>query len=136
MIEEKFPEVGVLLKAGREKGYILYEEIHTILSDEATAAPKDLEGIYARFFEVGIEIVTDPDRAARRRAAEAAETADEAREAVDRLAAAISDDFVLGEIMLLRMRAALSCAQGDDVAYRDSSIAIAPWRNHVDSRDT
>jgi hypothetical protein len=60
----------------------------------------------------------------------------EAREAVDRLAAAISDDFVLGEIMLLRMRAALSCAQGDDVAYRDSSIAIAPWRNHVDSRDT
>ena len=43
----------------------------------------------------------------------------EAREAVDRLAAAISDDFVLGEIMLLRMRAALSCAQGDDVAYRE-----------------
>ena len=42
VIEEKFPEVGVLLKAGREKGYILYEEIHTILSDEATAAPKDL----------------------------------------------------------------------------------------------
>ena len=84
MIEEKFPEVGVLLKAGREKGYILYEEIHTILSDEATAAPKDIESIYARFFEVGIEIVTDPDRAARRRAAEAAETADEAREAVEK----------------------------------------------------
>jgi RNA polymerase primary sigma factor len=84
VIEEKFPEVGVLLKAGREKGYILYEEIHTILSDEATAAPKDLEGIYARFFEVGIEIVTDPDRAARRRAAEAAESADEAREAVEK----------------------------------------------------
>jgi RNA polymerase primary sigma factor len=84
VIEEKFPEVGVLLKAGREKGYILYEEIHTILSDEATAAPKDLEGIYQRFFEVGIEIVTDPDRAARRRAAEAAESADEAREAVEK----------------------------------------------------
>jgi RNA polymerase primary sigma factor len=84
VIEEKFPEVGVLLKAGREKGYILYEEIHTILSDEATAAPKDLESIYSRFFEVGIEIVTDPDRAARRRAAEAAETADEAREAVEK----------------------------------------------------
>ena len=83
-IEEKFPEVGVLLKGGREKGYILYEEIHTILSDEATAAPKDLEAIYARFFEVGIEIVTDPDRAARRRAADAAESADEAREAVEK----------------------------------------------------
>ncbi len=83
-IEEKFPEVGVLLKGGREKGYILYEQIHTILSDEATAAPRDLEAIYARFFEVGIEIVTDPDRAARRRASEASESADEAREAVEK----------------------------------------------------
>ncbi|MFY9552355.1 MAG: RNA polymerase sigma factor RpoD [Thermoanaerobaculia bacterium] len=83
-IEEKFPEVGLLLKGGREKGYLLYEEIHTILSDEATAAPKDLENIYARFLEVGIEIVTDPDRAARRRAADAAESAEEAREAVEK----------------------------------------------------
>src|SRR5215813_12143058 len=83
-IEEKFPEVGVLLKGGREKGYLLYEEIHTILSDEATAAPKDIESIYARFFEVGIEIVTDPDRAARKRAALDAETAEEAREAVEK----------------------------------------------------
>jgi RNA polymerase primary sigma factor len=84
VIEEKFPEVGVLLKAGREKGYLLYEEIHTILSDEATAAPRDIESIYTRFFEVGIEIVTDPDRAARRRAAEAAESSEEAREAVEK----------------------------------------------------
>ena len=74
----------LLFKAGQEKGYLLYEEIHTILSDEATAAPKDLEQVYERFFELGIEIVTDPDRAARRRAADAAETADEAREAVEK----------------------------------------------------
>jgi RNA polymerase primary sigma factor len=72
------------MKGGREKGYLLYEEIHTILSDEATAVPKDLELIYERFFELGIEIVTDPDRAARRRAADAAETAEEARDAVEK----------------------------------------------------
>ncbi|HEY2797563.1 MAG TPA: RNA polymerase sigma factor RpoD [Thermoanaerobaculia bacterium] len=83
-IEEKFPEVQLLMKGGREKGYLLYEEIHTILSDEATAVPKDLELIYERFFELGIEIVTDPDRAARRRAADAAETAEEARDAVEK----------------------------------------------------
>jgi RNA polymerase primary sigma factor len=83
-IEERFPEVGVLLKGGREKGYLLYEEIHTILSDEATASPKDIETIYTRFFELGIEIVTDPDRAARRRAADAAESSEEAREAVEK----------------------------------------------------
>ena len=84
MIEEKFPEVGVLLKGGKEKGYLLYEEIHTILSDEATAVPDDLEQVYERFFDLGIEIVTDPDRAARKRAAHEAETAEEAREAVEK----------------------------------------------------
>ena len=62
VIEEKFPEVGVLLKAGREKGYLLYEEIHTILSDEATAAPKDIESIYSHLFEGGIEIVRESYR--------------------------------------------------------------------------
>jgi len=83
-IEEKYPEVGLLMKGGKEKGYLLYEEIHTILSDEATSAPDDLEQVYLRLFDLGIEIVTDPDRAARRRAALAAETAEEAREAVEK----------------------------------------------------
>ncbi len=83
-IEEKYPEVGLLMKGGKEKGYLLYEEIHTILSDEATSAPEDLEQVYLRLFDLGIEIVTDPDRAARRRAALAAETAEEAREAVEK----------------------------------------------------
>ena len=41
-IEEKFPEVQLLVKGGREKGYLLYEEIHTILSDEATAVPSQM----------------------------------------------------------------------------------------------
>jgi RNA polymerase primary sigma factor len=84
VIEEKFPEVQLLLKSGREKGYVLYEEIHTILSDEATTAPNDLEGVYERLFQLGIEIVTDPDRAARRRAALEAESAEDAREAVEK----------------------------------------------------
>ena len=84
VIEEKYPEVQLLFKAGKEKGYLLYEEIQTILSDEVTAAPDDLEGVYRRFFDLGIEIVTDPDRAARKRAALDAESAEEAREAVEK----------------------------------------------------
>jgi len=83
-IDEKFPEVQLLVKGGREKGYLLYEEIHTVLSDEATAEPRDLEQVYERLAELGIEIVTDPDRAARRRAALESEAADEAREAVEK----------------------------------------------------
>ena len=73
MIEEKYPEVQLLFRAGKEKGYLLYEEIHTVLSDEVTAVPDDLEEVYTRFSDLGIEIVTDPDRAARKRAALEAE---------------------------------------------------------------
>jgi RNA polymerase primary sigma factor len=84
LIEEKHPEVQMLFKAGRAKGYLLYEEIQTILSDELTADPRDLEDVYTRFLDLGIEIVTDPDRAARRRAALESESAEEAREAVEK----------------------------------------------------
>jgi len=84
LIEEKYPEVQILFKVGKEKGYLLYEEIQTVLSDEVTGEPRDLEEVYTRFFDLGIEIVTDPDRAARKRAALEAETAEEAREAVEK----------------------------------------------------
>jgi RNA polymerase primary sigma factor len=84
VIDEKYPETQLLFKAGKDKGYLLYEEIQTVLSDEVTAAPDDLEEVYSRFFELGIEIVTDPDRAARKRAALEAESAEEAREAVEK----------------------------------------------------
>jgi hypothetical protein len=44
--------------------------------------------------------------------------ADEAEAAIDRLTAEMGDDFVLGEVMLLRMRALLSRARQDPAAYR------------------
>jgi hypothetical protein len=44
----------------------------------------------------------------------------EAEAAIDRLAAAPADDgLVAREVWLLRMRALLARAQGDDAAYRD-----------------
>jgi len=83
-IDEKYPEVQLLFKVGKEKGYLLYEEIQTVLSDEAAGAPDDLEEVYVRLVDLGVEVVTDPDRAARRRAALESETAEEAREAVEK----------------------------------------------------
>jgi RNA polymerase primary sigma factor len=83
-VEEKYPEVAILFKEGKNKGYLLYEEIQTIISDELVGSPRELEQVYERFFDLGIEIVTDPDRAARKRAALDAETAEEAREAVEK----------------------------------------------------
>jgi RNA polymerase primary sigma factor len=84
VIEERHPEVGTLLRVGKEKGYLLYEEMQTVLSDEVTGSPEDLEEVYLRLLELGVEIVTDPDRAARRRAVLEAESAEEAREAVEK----------------------------------------------------
>ena len=84
VVEEKYPEVSILFKEGKNKGYLLYEEIQTVISDELVGSPRELEQVYERFFELGIEIVTDPDRAARKRAALDAETAEEAREAVEK----------------------------------------------------
>jgi ATP/maltotriose-dependent transcriptional regulator MalT len=43
----------------------------------------------------------------------------EAQEAIDRLANLLADGSAIREIMLLRLRALLSRARGDDVAYRD-----------------
>jgi RNA polymerase primary sigma factor len=84
VVEEKYPEVQILFKEGKAKGYLLYEEIQTVISDELVGSPRELEQVYERFFDLGIEIVTDPDRAARKRAALDAETAEEAREAVEK----------------------------------------------------
>src|SRR5262245_30278826 len=58
--------------------------MQTVLSDEVTGSLQDLEEVYLRLCELGVEIVTDPDRAARRRAALEAESAEEAREAVEK----------------------------------------------------
>jgi hypothetical protein len=43
----------------------------------------------------------------------------EAEAAIDRLAAVPADDGAAREIMLLRLRALLARARGDEVAYRD-----------------
>ena len=61
----------------------------------------------------------------------------EAEAAIERLAAApADDDLAMRDIWLLRLRALLARARGDDVAYRDFGIAIARWRNRLASKDT
>src|SRR4029453_2916288 len=60
------------------------EEIQTIISDELVGSPRELGQGCERFFDLRIEIVTDPDRAARKRASLDAEAAEEAREAVEK----------------------------------------------------
>ena len=59
----------------------------------------------------------------------------EAQEQFDRLANLAADqDSAMLEITQLRLRALLSRARGDDIAYRDLGIATAPWRNRLASK--
>ena len=47
------------------------------------------------------------------------------------------EDSAMREITLLRLRALLARARGDDVAYRGlGEVAIARWRNRLASKDT
>ena len=59
----------------------------------------------------------------------------EAEAAIERLAAAPADEgLVMRDIWLLRLRALLARAHGDDAAYATSGIATATWRERLASR--
>jgi RNA polymerase primary sigma factor len=47
---------------GKEKGYLLYDEIYDLLPDEVVSLPEELDAIYIRFGDLGIEIIDRPDR--------------------------------------------------------------------------
>ena len=61
-VEERFPSVRQLIEVGKEKGYLLYDEIYDLLPDEVVSLPDELDNIYVRFGEMGIEIIDRPDR--------------------------------------------------------------------------
>jgi RNA polymerase primary sigma factor len=61
-VEEKHPSVRQLIEIGRQKGYLLYDEIYEILPDEIVALPEDLDEVYLRFKDLGIEVLDRPER--------------------------------------------------------------------------
>ncbi len=61
-VEERFPSVRQLIEVGKDKGYLLYDEIYDLLPEEVVSLPDELDNIYVRFGEMGIEIIDRPDR--------------------------------------------------------------------------
>mgnify|MGYP000529540190 CR=1 FL=1 len=57
LIEEKYPELGKLIQAGKERGYILYEELYEKLPEEITGIAEELDDIYVRLNELEIEVM-------------------------------------------------------------------------------
>jgi RNA polymerase primary sigma factor len=72
-VEDRYSAVKQLIEIGKEKGYLLYDEICEVLPDEVLALPDELDEIYQRFSEVGVELIDRPERYQNRDDVEAAQ---------------------------------------------------------------
>jgi RNA polymerase primary sigma factor len=61
-VEEKYPEVKQLIAIGKEKGFLLYDEIYETLPEDVTSIPEELDEIYIRLADFGIEVVEDAEK--------------------------------------------------------------------------
>jgi len=55
-IEEKYDGVRELINLGKEKGYLLYDEVNDVLPDDIHSS-KDLDSIFYLFGDAGIEVI-------------------------------------------------------------------------------
>jgi len=61
-IEEKYDqEVQKLIDMGKEKGYLLYDEVSDLLPPEITASAEDLDDLFTAFGTAGIEVIDTED---------------------------------------------------------------------------
>ena len=56
-LEDKFEEVRQLIIIGKEKGYLLYDEVNDVLPAELTSNPEDLDELFTVFGNAGIDLV-------------------------------------------------------------------------------
>jgi RNA polymerase primary sigma factor len=57
LVEEKYPELNKLIQAGKERGFIMYEELYERLPEEVTGIAEELDDIYMRLSELDIDIM-------------------------------------------------------------------------------
>ena len=61
-LEERYIEVKKLIDMGKEKGYLLYDELSDILPPEIIASAEDLDDLFAAFGTAGIEVIETEDQ--------------------------------------------------------------------------
>jgi hypothetical protein len=61
-IEDKYTSVKQIIELGREKGYLLYDEIYEMLPEEVVSLPDELDDVYQRFAALGIDVIDRPER--------------------------------------------------------------------------
>jgi len=73
LVEEKYPELNKLIQAGKERGFIMYEELYERLPEEVTGIAEELDDIYMRLSELDIDIM-DAENAEQRDGSERPKT--------------------------------------------------------------
>src|SRR5438270_2190652 len=61
-VEEKYGAVKQLIALGKDKVFLLYDEIYEVLPEEITSLPEELDEIYIRFNDLGIDVVEDAEK--------------------------------------------------------------------------
>jgi RNA polymerase primary sigma factor len=61
-IEERYTAVRQLIELGKEKGYLLYDEIYDMLPDEIASLPDEIDEVYQRFEDLEVEVIDRPER--------------------------------------------------------------------------
>jgi RNA polymerase primary sigma factor len=61
-IEERYSAVKQLTELGKEKGYLLHDEVYDMLPDEIVAVADELDEVYSRFDSLGVDVIGRPDR--------------------------------------------------------------------------
>jgi len=79
-VEQRHASARQLVELGKEKGYLLYDEIYEILPDELVSSPDDLDELYERLEQLDIEIIDRPERYQNRNALESRDKDDDSNE--------------------------------------------------------
>jgi len=64
-IEDKYEGVKHLITIGREKGYLMYDEVNDLLPDEVNST-EEIDDLFMLFGNLGIEVVESEDQVKRR----------------------------------------------------------------------
>ena len=57
LAEDKYPELNKLIQTGKDRGFIMYEELFEQLPEEVTGIAEKLDDIYIRLGELEIDVV-------------------------------------------------------------------------------
>src|SRR5918911_2030874 len=61
-LDEKYDDsVQKLIDIGKEKGYLLYDEVSDLLPPEISSSAEDLDALFSAFGTAGIEVIDTDD---------------------------------------------------------------------------